>query len=101
MGDPGPGRLARPSKVMKRAEKVVFTWMRDRRTNSRWSEPPIKATITVPFESLFNISAYKQGDYKVFFRDPRTREKYLQWAPLLITAENYYLKGTEVRDPVR
>lgn len=101
MGDPGPGRLARPSKVMKRAKKVVFTWMRDRRTNSRWNEPPIKATITVPFESLFNISAYKQGDYKVFFRDPRTREKYLQWAPLLITAENYYLKGTEVRDPVR
>lgn len=99
-GDDGPGHLARPSKVMKRAGKAVFTWFRERRTRSKYVEPPIRATITVPFEELFNISAYRKGDYKMFFCDPRTRERYLEWAPLLMAAENYYLHGTAVQEPV-
>lgn len=48
-----------------------------------------KARISVPLEKLFNVSAYQQGDFKRFFADPRTREKYLEWAPLLLSAEDY------------
>jgi hypothetical protein len=33
---------------------------------------------------------YKPGDYKRFYTDPRTREQYLQWAPLLLAAEEYH-----------
>lgn len=77
----------------------MFTWMRERRSGEdRW-DSKIRATVTVPFDRLFNISAYRPGDYKVFFKDPRTRERYLKWAPMLIAAENYYAKGTEVQQP--
>ena len=39
---------------------------------------------------LFNVSAYKPGDFHMFFDDPRTREEYLEWAPLLLSAEEYH-----------
>lgn len=91
-GDPGPGFLARPRKVMKRSQKVEFAWLRNRRTQSAFNEGTVTATITVPFAELFNVSAYKKGDFKMFFADPRTREQYLKWAPMLIAAEDYYAK---------
>lgn len=89
-GDPGPGYLAQPEKVMKRAQKVVFRWERKKRTHDRYYRPESTgATITVPFSELFNVSAYRAGDYRQFFADPRTRKEYLQWAPLLLAAEDY------------
>lgn len=99
-GDDGPGYLARPSKVMKRARKAVFTWTRQRRSGCDRFDNTTRATITVPFDRLFNVSAYRPGDFKVFFQDPRTRERYLKWAPMLIAAEDYYAKGTEVQQPI-
>jgi hypothetical protein len=39
---------------------------------------------------LLNVSAYKPGDYKRFFSDPRTRKEYLKWAPLMLAAEDYH-----------
>jgi len=44
----------------------------------------------VPADKLFNVSAYKIGDYKQFFLDPRTRAEYLRWAPMLLAAEEYH-----------
>ncbi|MDG1581063.1 hypothetical protein [Pseudomonas sp. GOM6] len=90
-GDPGPGYLAKPKKVMKRAEKVVFSWERKKRTRDRFDFAPQStvSTLTVPFSELFNVSAYRAGDYRQFFADPRTREQYLKWAPLLMAAEDY------------
>jgi hypothetical protein len=45
------------------------------------------------------VSAYKPGDFRQFFEDPRTRQEYLKWAPLMLTAEDYYagknLKSTQ------
>jgi len=35
------------------------------------------------------VSAYKPGDYKKFFVDPRTRAQYLKWARMLLAAEDY------------
>lgn len=97
-GDPGPGYLAVPRKVMKRAQKAEFAWLRKRRTQSVFGDGYVSATITVPFSELFNVSAYKQGDYKMFFADPRTREQYLKWAPLLIAAEDFYAGRRTLRD---
>ena len=65
---------------------AVFTWEREARS---WGRSPILQTLAVPATEMFNISAYKQGDFKQFFVDPRTREEYLKWAPLLLTAEDF------------
>jgi len=39
--------------------------------------------------SLLNVDAYVPGDYRQFYLDPRTRQQYLQWAPLLLAAEDF------------
>ncbi|MBA9859187.1 hypothetical protein [Ralstonia insidiosa] len=94
-GNPGPGRIAMIEEWKPRARVAVFSWEREAR---RWGRPPILQTLTVPAAEMFNISAYKAGDFKQFFTDPRTRAEYLKWAPLLLTAEDFLagkLKITE------
>lgn len=59
----------------------------------------IACSITVPTSKLLNVSAYKPGDFKQFFNDPRTRAEYLQWAPMLLTAEEYCAGNREVQKP--
>lgn len=44
-----------------------------------------------------NIDAYTSGDFRLFFNDPRTRADYLQWAPLLLEAEEYHAGNRTVR----
>ena len=97
-GDPGPGYVAKIARWMPRARKAVFTWYRDSRVDIQYA--PIRTTITVPEKDLFNVSAYTPGDYLQFFYDPRTRAKYLQWAPLLLAAEEYHAGLREVQTPV-
>lgn len=76
--------------------------MRYSAKSNEFSRDPkmIKDSITVPFESLLNISAYRAGDYKRFFSDPRTRSEYLKWAPYLLMAEDYVNGKAEVGKPV-
>jgi len=59
----------------------------------------IRTTLTVPQNRLFNISAYQPGDFKQFYRDPRTRGDYLRWAHMLLTAEDYHAGLIEVAAP--
>jgi hypothetical protein len=91
-GNDGPGYISTVDKLMPRAKKVAFLWERDRMTYSRYShnQDKLPAKITVSIDDLFNVDAYKPGDCKMFFRDPRTREKYLEWAPFMIAAEDYH-----------
>ncbi|MBE0467998.1 MAG: hypothetical protein IBX55_00520 [Methyloprofundus sp.] len=90
-GDPGPGTVAEISKWMPRSRKAKFEWQRERLTYTRYGDDsPVNCSITVSADNLFNISAYKVGDYKKFFNDPRTRKEYLKWAPALLSAEDYY-----------
>jgi len=90
-GNEGPGFIARLARWQERAKKATFTWMRERQRYNRWGDnDPLPTKIVVPVEHLFNVSAYKPGDYKQFFADPRTRQDYLQWAPALLTAEEYH-----------
>jgi hypothetical protein len=55
--------------------------------------------VTVPLNRLFNLSAYRPGYSLRFFVHPRTREQYLAWAPMLLSAEDYYSGAIKAREP--
>lgn len=86
-GDPGPG-LVGPMVAWK-GKKARFKWSRESRTYS-YPTKYIEDAIDVPASVLLNVSAYKPGDFKQFFADPRTRREYLKWAPLLLSAEDHH-----------
>lgn len=92
-GNPGPGVVSQAKQVTFRngtASKVIFAWNRQRAYNyynDDRSLIPVKFTAHV--DDLLNVSAYRKGDFKIFFTDPRTRGEYLQWAPLLLEAEKW------------
>lgn len=87
-GNPGPGLVAQMTEWKPRSGKAVFRWERHRQRDRYLG--PVACTITVPVSELFNVSAYKPGDFKQFFDDPRTRREYLKWAPLMLAAEDYH-----------
>lgn len=103
-GNDGPGYLARAVSVSMRGKTATFRWTRQRQTRDRWAGKrygdPVPAVVTVPFSALFNVSAYKPGDYLTFFRDPRTRAAYLKWAEILLTAEEYYAGNMKAQEPL-
>ena len=89
-GNPGPGRVAEVAGMVKKHTMARFIWFRERIGYKYDDMGPIKASISVPIECLFNIDAYKPGDYKLFYKDPRTRAEYINWAPMLLAAEDYH-----------
>ena len=92
-GDPGPGYIGQIQEWSKKTRKATYRWQRERRNwRDRWNrnDGPINCTIRVNGDALFNVSAYKPGDYKMFYQDPRTRQQYLKWAPLLLAAEEWH-----------
>lgn len=101
-GNPGPGLIAKVEKLG-RDGSATFEWSRERQGHS-WQDHPTKkgylqyrrdpkgdisSRFRCPVAKLLNVSAYKAGDFKIFYNDPRTRMRYLQWAPLLLAAEDY------------
>jgi hypothetical protein len=98
--DPGPGKFARVARVG-RGGACVFEWVR---VHIFWKdheriERKLATKIRVKRDALFNVEAYKLGDFKKFFGDPRTRENYLKWAPILLEAEEYHAGNRKVRKP--
>ncbi len=89
-GNPGPGLVGPMAEWKPRAKKAVFRWMRERQSYASYNFDDLPASVTVPLNELLNVSAYKPGDFKQFFEDPRTRQEYLKWAPLLLAAEDYH-----------
>ena len=90
-GDPGPGYINKMTEFKKRSRKAVFRWTRE----GQWDRyirghKQIPCTLEVEVSKLFNVSAYKPGDFRQFFLDRRTRHEYLKWAPLLLAAEDYH-----------
>lgn len=105
LGNPGPGFIARIAQWRPRTREAVFTWNRERLTSDRYSGKnygdPLPTRVAVPSDCLFNVSAYKPGDYLQFFRDPRTRAQYLKWANMLLTAEEYHAgRKMDVGEPI-
>lgn len=87
-GNPGPEAVCRPAAWHARSKKALFAWQREASWRSGYRFRQSK--MLVPASDMLNVSAYVPGDYKQFFRDPRTREEYLKWAPLLLAAEDWY-----------
>ncbi len=89
-GDPGPTYISKCTHFT-RTLKATFEWDRDRLHYDYYERNrPIHVKCVVPIDKLFNVSAYKKGDFKRFFKDPRTRQEYLEWAPLLLASEDYH-----------
>jgi len=84
-GDPGPGRFARIARLDRKG-RAHYRWTKER---SKGDGPPVGRTYGCKTERLLNVDGYQAGDYKLFFADPRTRQEYLRWAPLLLAAEEY------------
>lgn len=95
-GDPGPGRVSIAKTWAPRSKTATFCWLR---TSSPHSDKMVRATIKLPLDKLFNVSAYKPGDFKQFFKDPRTRARYLEWAPMLLSAEEFHAGNLKVTQP--
>lgn len=94
-GNPGPGNVAKVVEFGKRG--ATFLWKRDRqRSTYRNQSSEINCIIRVPPVELLNVSAYTPGDFRLFYADPRTRANYLQWAPLLLEAEEYWAGNRKV-----
>jgi hypothetical protein len=93
-GNPGPGYLARVTKAGRKY--CTFNWVRARIKDKVWGGrlhgefQPIKCSCQVPLDKLFAVEAYKPGDFRQFFDDPRTRADYIKWAPFLLAAEDYH-----------
>jgi len=99
-GNPGPGYIAKVAKFGRKGQ-CTYEWERER-TGDKWvpnpdrpgylmlDRGPLPARVTVSSKKLFNVSAYKPGDFKIFFADPRTRLSYLKWAPYLLAAEDWH-----------
>ncbi|MGE4497552.1 MAG: hypothetical protein AB7E48_06700 [Deferribacterales bacterium] len=96
-GNPGPSVLSACEKVRngKHGRTIVFSWLRKLNCRGWWdtSDPDKRATIEIPFNEsephrIYNLSNYKKGDFLKFFRDPRTRKEYLEWAPVLLSGED-------------
>lgn len=86
-GNVGPqnlpsGKAARVHAM--RGGKAYFQWYRE---SNRNFDNMVKASFSCSTQKILCIDNYKLGDYKQFFTDPRIRAKYMQWAHLLIAAE--------------
>jgi hypothetical protein len=98
-GNPGPGLVAKVAHAS-RDGRCAFEWGRERRTTKWVSNPdkpgwmkPDDASLNTRFScassALLNVSAYRPGDFRLFYDDPRTRQDYMEWAPLLLAAEDF------------
>lgn len=100
-GNDGPGNVAEVVGMTRDKKGCKFIWKRER-LRQGWVDDPDRpgwdmrdqSGVTTHFKCstklLLNVDAYKPGDYKQFYADPRTRADYLKWAPLLLEAENFH-----------
>lgn len=83
------------------APLVKAVWVpADRPGYIKPSYPKIEMSWWCPFEHLTCIDAYTPGDFHMFFDDPRTRGNYLEWAPILLAAEDWHEKRRTAPDTI-
>ena len=109
--NPGPPTIGKPTEWKTKGGRLVaavFRWEKESERERRVKiETPLKRKgwvttsyeyvrakmddkIVVPVEGLFNLSAYKPGDFKQFFANIHTRADYVKWAPQLFAAEDWH-----------
>ena len=113
-GNEGPGKFAHVVALKGKGEsaQAVYQWTKKRRGHEYDREPDLRypdvgVKLALPIDGhhgdynidknrIFNVSGYKPGDFKQFFKDPRTRADYLQWAPILLEAEEFHAGNREI-----
>lgn len=62
-------------------------------SRGKWGDWPSarKFHMWIPLPRVFNVSAYRTGDYKQFALHRDAKRAYLEWAPTLFAAEDYHL----------
>lgn len=99
-GNPGPGDLAYVVQVRHRAGTCTYVWGRERSREAPYgAHAEVKCSFTTKVGDVLNVSAYKPGDFRKFFDDPRTRADYLEWAYIMLEAEEYHAGHREVAQP--
>lgn len=96
--NPGPSTVHKIAKIVKKKDgscdlTLQWQWVYDRWDRYYGREDIQKSgsfTINSSVEGLYNLSKYNKGDYLKFYLDRRTRIDYLQWAKILLTAENLF-----------
>lgn len=94
----GPGTLARVVSYQARAGRCTYAWNRDSESYDNYGKK-IRCQYTCDASGVLNVDAYRPGDFKQFFADPRTRADYVKWAPLLLEAEEFHAGNREVDEP--
>lgn len=96
----GPDKIHQVASV-KRTGECGYEWTKGR-ANAKWVRdpdnpgylkaeyPPINTGWFCPVKYLTCVDAYTPGDFHIFFDDPRTREDYLKWAPILLACEDWH-----------
>jgi len=92
-GDPGPGKVAVVVNYSEKSRSVTYEWLKEKDNQPR----DVRAFLKTGEENVLNVDAYKPGDFHIFFDDPRTRQEYLQWAPLLLEAEECHAGNREIK----
>jgi hypothetical protein len=102
-GDPGPGKLAHVARYDAKEGRCTYAWTRQKRTRNGWAvaDSEVPAKLVTGEENVLNVDAYKPGDFHIFFDDPRTRREYLEWAPLLLEAEECHAGNRKEFKPAR
>ena len=97
-GNPGPGRLAKVVGVKTRKGEVTYAWYREGQSRGNYGKQ-YRTTFSCDADQVLNVDAYTPNDFRQFFADPRTRAEYVQWAWLLLEAEEYHAGNREVEEP--
>lgn len=95
-GDPGPGTITTVARYKRGNKAVVYKWARE---SQSWNRPTreIPCSLITGTENVLNIDAYKPGDFRLFYDDPRTRVDYLRWAYLLLEAEECHAGNRDIK----
>jgi hypothetical protein len=94
--DRGPPKVATVAKFKPRAKQCTYVYTRE---TNRWHDDAPRGWVetgcsfTCDADKVLCVDGYQAGDFLQFYNDPRTRQNYLQWAPLLLAAEDAKAAG--------
>lgn len=93
--DHGPDVVSTIVKYKPRAGQCTYAYMRQTNKYGRHGWGETSCSFTCDADKVLCVDGYQAGDFLQFYADPRTRQDYLQWAPLLLAAEDAKLLGSK------
>ncbi len=87
----GPPDICRVSSIRK--GMVTVHWSQE--SERIWGRM-VKRSLTLPIIEVLNVDAYTPGDFRPFYADPRSRQKYFKWADFMLAAEEFHAENLQV-----